>query len=113
VLEGTLLEAASLFDGLWQLMLTEPVVELEKQTPEKRKASLLAGLAEFSDAVHKLLPKNGGVGHNGPPEDVLAITDDEKHVLLRATVETKLAVLSSDYQQHVSHGKRYLRSPRR
>jgi hypothetical protein len=47
----------------------------------------------LTETVHKMLPAYGGIGHNGPPP----ITEDETRIVLRATAETRLAVLSSDY----------------
>jgi hypothetical protein len=91
--EPVILEIAGLFEGLWERRLPEPIVNFEKQTPEETIAALIAGLDELIETVQKMLPMHGGIGHNGPPP----ITEDEKRIVLRATAETRLAALSSDY----------------
>ena len=45
------------------------------------------------ETMRKIRPAYGGIGHNGPP----SITEAETRIVLRATAETRLAVLSSDY----------------
>jgi len=91
--ESVILEVAGLFEGLWERRPPEPVIDFEKQTPEERAATLVTFLDEMTEVVHKMLPTHGGIGHNGPPP----MTDDETRIVLRATAETRLAVLSSDY----------------
>jgi len=91
--EPVILEVAGLFEGLWERTPPEPFVDFEKQTPEERTATLVTFLDELTEAVHKMVPTHGGIGHNGPPP----MTDDETRIVLRATAETRLAVLSSDY----------------
>ena len=93
VSEPVISEVAGLFEGLWQRMPPEPFVNFEKQTPEERTKTLINILDELTETVHKMLPAHGGIGHNGPP----SITEDETRIVLRATAETRLAVLSSDY----------------
>ena len=91
--EPVLLEVAGLFEGLWERKPPEPVIDFENQTPEERIATLVTILDELTETVHKMLPTHGGIGHNGPPP----MTEDETRIVLRATAETRLAVLSSDY----------------
>ena len=91
--EPVILEVAGLFGGLWARRPPESAVDFAQQTPEERIAALVASLDELTEIVHKMLPTHGGIGHNGPPP----ITEDEARIVLRATAETKLAVLSSDY----------------
>jgi hypothetical protein len=91
--EPVILEVAGLFEGLWERRPPEPVIDFEKQTPEERTVTLVTILDELTEAVHKMLPTHGGIGHNGPPP----MTEDETRIVLRATAETRLAVLSSDY----------------
>jgi len=97
VQEPALLEVAGLFEGLWQSLPGDTYHDIEKQTHEDRVASLVAALDDFSHAVRKLPPEHGGIGHNRPPEDVPTITENEKEIVLRATAETRISVLSSDY----------------
>jgi hypothetical protein len=91
--EPVILEVAGLFEGLWERRPTEAVVDLARQTPEERIAALVTSLDELTETVHKMLPTHGGIGHNEPP----SITEDEKRIVLRATADTRLAILSSDY----------------
>jgi hypothetical protein len=91
--EPVTLEVAGLFEGLWERKPPESVVDFEKQTPDERIATLVTILDELAEAVHKMLPTHGGIGHNGPPP----MTEDETRIVLRATAEARLAVLSSDY----------------
>ena len=91
--EPVILEVAGLFEGLWERNPPEPAVDFDRQTPDERSAALVTSLDELTETVHKMLPTHGGIGHNGPPP----ITEDEKRIVLRATAEARLAVLSSDY----------------
>jgi hypothetical protein len=91
--EPVILEVAGLFEGLWQRVSPEPFIDFEKQAPEERITTLVVILDELTETVHKMVPAHGGLGHNGPPP----ITEDEKRIILRATAETRLAVLSADY----------------
>jgi hypothetical protein len=91
--ESVILEVAGLFEGLWERKPPERIIDFAKQTPEERAATLVTILDELMEAVHKMLPTHGGIGHNGPP----SMTEDERRIVLQASAETKLAVLSSDY----------------
>ena len=91
--EAVVLETAELFDGLWQRTPLEPFVDFEKQTPDEQKTTLVTILDELMETMRKIRPAYGGIGHNGPP----SITEAETRIVLRATAETRLAVLSSDY----------------
>ncbi len=91
--EPTILEVAELFEGLWERRPPEPLIDFERNTPEERAATLVAILDELTDTAHKMLPTHGGIGHNGPPP----MTEDERRIVLQVSAETKLAVLSSDY----------------
>ena len=91
--EPVTLEVAGLFEGLWERRPPEPVVDFEKQTSDERIATLVTILDELTEDMHKMLPTHGGIGHNGPPP----MTEDETRIVLRATAETRLSVLSSDY----------------
>jgi hypothetical protein len=94
VRQPVILEVAGLFDGLWQHLPPEPIVDFEKQTPEEQKTTLVSILDELTKTVRNMVPAHGQIGHNGPPS---TITDEETHIVLRATAEVRLAVLSSDY----------------
>jgi hypothetical protein len=94
VAEQVILEVAGLFEGLWQRMPSEPFVDFDKQTPEEQITTLVSNLDELTEIIHKMLPAHGGIGHNGSPP----ITEDETRIVLRATAEARLAVLSSDYR---------------
>jgi hypothetical protein len=96
--EATVLEAANFLDGLWEQIPAEFVVQMEKQKPEELQAALIAALDDFSKALRKPTADYGGIGHNRPPDDGPTITEEEKQIVLRATAETRLAVLSSDYR---------------
>jgi hypothetical protein len=91
--EPVILEVAGLFEGLLERTSPERVVDFQNQTPEGRVATLVTILDELTETVHKMLPTHGGIGHNWPPP----MTEDETRIVLRATAETRLAVLSSDY----------------
>lgn len=91
--QPVILEVAELFDGLWQRIPPEPFVDFEKQTPDERKTTLVTILDELVETVRKMPPAHRGIGHNGPP----SITEEETHIVLRATADTRLSVLSSDY----------------
>ena len=98
VQDSVLSETASQFDGLWELLPGDTFINLNTQTADERRASLVAALDDFADTVRRLPPEHGSLGHNQPPEDALpVVTEEERQVVLRATTETKLAVLSSDY----------------
>lgn len=90
-------EVARLFPDLWEMLPPEPLVDLENQTPAERSATIAATLDELAGAVRTLAPQHGGMGHNGPPEDGPSMTEDEQRVVLKATENARLAVLSSDY----------------
>lgn len=97
VREDALTQVASIFEGLWELIPEAPVADLEAQTPSERSASLVGALDDILLAVEKLRPEHGGIGHNMPPGNVSAITEEDKAVVLTATAKTRLAVLSGDY----------------
>lgn len=102
VQESELLQLASHFEGIWDLLHGDTFVNLDTQTPDQRKASLVAVLDGFADTVRRLPPEHGGLGHNQPPEDVPpVVTEEERQIVLQATAETKLAVLSSDYSRAI------------
>ena len=90
-------EVAGLFPGPWELLAPEPLADLEDQTPVERSATIAAALDQLAEAVCKLAPPHGGMGHNGPPENGFAITEDDQRIVLTASADAKLAVLSSDY----------------
>ncbi len=95
--DDVLMQVAVIFEGLWVPIPNEPVVNLEVQTSSERPASIVKALDELAVVVGKLMPEHGGIGHNMPPEDIPVITEEEKVIVLRATAETRLAVLSGDY----------------
>ena len=95
--EQQIADVAALFDEWWELVTNESIADLTRQPSEQRTSTIVAALDEFADAVQKLAPEHGGIGHNGPPEDVPSITEDERRTILRATAATRIAVLSSDY----------------
>jgi hypothetical protein len=97
VRDDVLMQIAVIFEGLWEPIPDEPVVNLEAQTSSERTTSIVEALDELAAVVAKLMPEHGGIGHNMPPADIPAITEEEKVVVLRATAETRLAVLSGDY----------------
>ena len=97
VREEALTQVASIFEGLWEPIPEGPAADQEAQTPSERSASLVAALDDFLLAVEKLRPGHGGIGHNMPPGNVPAITEEDKAVVLTATAKTRLAVLSGDY----------------
>jgi len=97
VSEAIVQEVAQSFEGLWERLPMDPHINFEDAHTEELKAAAVAALDQFLTALMGLSPKHGGIGHNGPPEDGPPITDQERNTALRATEETKLAVLSSEY----------------
>ncbi|WP_189048795.1 hypothetical protein [Aliidongia dinghuensis] len=95
--EPLLTEVAGLFEGVWEVLPSEPPVDLETQTPAQRSETIIAALDDLAEAVRKLVPQHGGIGHNQPPEGDLALTQDDQRVILKASADARLAVLSSDY----------------
>lgn len=95
--DAVLTEVAKLFPNLWEVRSPEPPVDLGNQTPEQLSATIAAALDELADLVRKLAPQHGGMGHNGPPDDGRPITEDEQRIVLKASEDARVAVLSSDY----------------
>jgi|GEM_PF-4667767 len=95
--ELLLTEVAGLFEGLWEVLPAEPLLDLKNQTPAQRSATIAVALDELTEAVRRLAPQHGGIGHNGPPKDGPTITEDDQRVVLKASADAQLAVLSSDY----------------
>jgi hypothetical protein len=92
--EPMILDVAGLFDGLWQRFPPETFVDFARQTPEEREATLVSLIDDLTEQVRQKRLMHGGMGHNGPPP----MTEDETNVVLRATADARLAVLSSDYR---------------
>ena len=56
----------------------------------------LATLDDLAAEVQKRAPEHGGIGHNGPPDDKATLTSSDRVIILRATQDAKLALLSKD-----------------
>ena len=95
--EPLIADVAGLFPGLWEILPPEPLVDLEIDTRAERSATIAVALDELAAAVRTLATPHGGIGHNGPPDDGLAITEDDRRIVLTASADAKLAALSSDY----------------
>lgn len=92
-----LAEVARLFPNLWEVRPPEPPVDQGNQTLEQMSATIAVALDELADVMRKLAPQHGGMGHNGPPDDGRLITEDERRIVLKASEDARVAVLSSDY----------------
>lgn len=87
-------DVASMFDGLWELKPSEPVMP---ELPADITSELaLTALDDLAAEVQKRAPEHGGIGHNGPPDDGATLTPSDRVIILRATQDAKLALLSKD-----------------
>jgi hypothetical protein len=90
-------EITDLFEGLWEVLPADPLVDLETQTPAQRSATIAGALDDFADAGRKMARPPGGIGHNGPPEDSTTLSEDDQRLVLKASADARLAVTSSNY----------------
>jgi hypothetical protein len=95
--QSLLTEVADLFEGLWEMLPADPLVDLKNQIPTQRSATIAAALDDLADAVRNITRPPGGIGHNGPPEDDASISEDDQRLVLKASADARLAVMSSDY----------------
>jgi hypothetical protein len=92
-----LTEVADLFEGLWEVLPADPLIDLENQSPAQRSATIVAALDDFADVVRTMARPPGGIGHNGPPEDDASLSEDDQLLVLKANADARLAVMSSNY----------------
>lgn len=98
VTEAAILQLSQSFEGLWERLPFDAYLNLEDASAEELRAAAVAALDQFLAMLNALSPRHGGIGHNGPPGDVVPITEQERQIALTATSEARLAVLSDEYE---------------
>lgn len=100
--EDMLSDLASALPGVWMLR-TDPLPPASGADVAELRSALLRLLDGFDEGIRELPTPSRGRWDNNPPErlpdEFAAIEPEERHDVLRATADMRLAVASEDYSK--------------